>query len=199
MSKVILGTIHPGRVSTVYMQSVLRTLSNTEHAIAVMMKGSGPLIAHARNEVVANFLASDADYLWFVDSDISFPPGTLERLKHAPGDIVSAYYRGRDEDGKTFPVALRHNQKDGWAKHSHKTLGKGIPVVDAVGMGCTLINRSVLESLGVGALWPFAEVIDPCGHAMGEDTSFCDRARDHGFEVRFDTTTRVRHLKDSLI
>lgn len=201
LTKVQLSYVHPGQVSQVFMQSVLWAIqSSPDISLAIAGRGSGPLICRARNELVQFFLQGDADYFFSVDTDISFPPTTLPTLLSHNVPIVSAYYNGVGEDGKTFPVALNRNEEGMFNKVTAKDIrGRGLKKVDAIGMGCALVERAVMEKLGTGALWPFAEIINPeTGQALGEDVTFCLRAKELGYDSYFDVDTRVEHLKPRL-
>ena len=95
----MLGFIHGGTVRTEFMSSVLAVLAgpHTSPLIGGVVDASaGPLIAMARNMLVKRFLKSDLGWLWFVDTDIQFAPGTLEKLMDAAdpqgAPVVSALY-----------------------------------------------------------------------------------------------------------
>lgn len=85
MVKFCIGNINPGNVSSTYMSSILNMMgdkSRPEHQmVAYLAKNdAGPYLDVARNYVVAQFMAQDADYLLFVDSDIEFRPGDVHAL-----------------------------------------------------------------------------------------------------------------------
>jgi hypothetical protein len=72
--------------------------------------------------------------------------------------------------------------------------GKGLVEVEAVGGGCLLIARRVLEHPGMRA--PFMNEWDADGlRTEPEDTSFCQRARICGFEVWCAMDRPVLHWK----
>ena len=194
--KVFLGYVHPGMVHSAFMQSVLRLLHEPTHTVVVAGNGSGPLICRARNELLEAFLASDAEAFLSVDTDISFDPGTLDQLVGADQPIVGAHYKGINSAG-TFPVALLRNSQGLYDKATYKALRgrKGLKKVDAVGMGFTLIRREVVQALGVGVLWPFAEILSDKGQALGEDATFCLRAKEKGFDAHLLLDAHVGHHK----
>jgi GT2 family glycosyltransferase len=185
------------------MLSLLKLTNQRKYTLIVCANGSGPLIARARNELLARFLETEADYFLSVDSDIIFEPSILHELIQADKPIISAHYVGVDERGK-FPVANIRLQDGLLHKASYKTLGgrKGIKKVTAVGMGFCLIKREVLETLDParGLLYPFAEVLDPeTGQTWGEDVTFCIRAAEAGFESFLDLDAKVDHLKLAIL
>lgn len=193
----MLAYVHPGHVSHDFLGSVLEVLAGQKHQMLLAGEQSGVLISRARNHLTQMFLDSDAEYLWFIDTDISFVPETLDRLIEADLPIVSALYYGKDKRGSAFPVGnIRSGNKFNRVPAA-RLKGKKPAEVDGVGMGCCLIKREVLESLGVRPLWPFAEILYE-GEPMGEDITFCVRAAERGYKSFILPTARVGHLKEVL-
>jgi hypothetical protein len=60
------------------------------------------LITRARNELARQFLASDYDYLMFVDSDIAFAGDSILRLLSAKRTSFAEYIRARKFSGRVF-------------------------------------------------------------------------------------------------
>lgn len=136
------------------------------------------------------------------DVDIRFRPTDVEALLRADKPIVGAIYFGvNPQTNKSFPTVLRKSREGPFIPMNPKHLPKkGCIPVDAVGMGCTLVQRPVLEALGAdhNHLWPFAETeID--GRAVGEDLAFCLRAKEAGFDTWVCGDARVGHAKTFLI
>ncbi len=202
MARVALGYVHPGSVSHLFMNSVLRVLNSKDHELVIVGHQSGANISTARNEIAWAFKDdTDADYLWFVDTDIDFPPETLQKLIDRDKDVVSALYLGLHVDGRRFPVALRRGANDQFDKLPMKAVRnkKGLIKVDGIGMGCVLIKRAVIEAVGCGILWPFAETFSSENQPLGEDTTFSVRVVEKGFQLFLDLDTRVGHLKPQVL
>jgi hypothetical protein len=98
-----------------------------------------------RSAITGGFLSGDADWLWMLDDDIVPPDGCVSHLMGlghvfvggvcflgSPPHNVTAYYR--DEAGYYREAVLDF------------TIG-AILKVDSIGMGCTLIHRSVFEKI----------------------------------------------------
>jgi len=71
-------------------------------------------------------------------------------------------------------------EKGAYKEHAEK---KGLQKVDATGTGCFLIARRVFENeeMQKGA---FTRKLYPDGRVeKGNDISFCERAREQGFEI----------------
>lgn len=183
--------------SLVNLQSTMRPYS-----LRFLSAESGPLLSRARNQVCEAFLAhTDAGHLLFADSDMHFTPQDVLALYEAQKPIVGALYYGvQRDDMSTFPVAL--TKQDGVFKPlpAEEIPEHGCRRVDAVGMGLTLIKREVLESLDVNStlLQPFAETVME-GRAVGEDVTFCLRARQKGFHTWLCGDARAGHAKTFII
>ena len=59
-----------------------------------------PYISYARNILTGQFMASDKDYLLFIDSDVEFEPECALRMVVANKDIVCTPYRVKTEKVK---------------------------------------------------------------------------------------------------
>lgn len=131
----------------------------------------------ARNDIVRSFLKTDATHLWMIDSDVC-PPKNLVLLDVArvrdTRVLSGVYYLYNDLRGtKSYP-------------NTYKLLGNGsvsafIPSnpgplslehFAAVGAGCILIERGVLEAMGP-PWFSFGETEE--GELLGEDFMFCRR------------------------
>jgi len=199
---VTLAYVHPGTVHACFLDSVVNLQGSFRpYMLGIMSAQSGPLLSKARNLIVEGFLSTNSNYLLFADTDMHFLPGAVEALYEADKPIVGALYYGvNQEDGTTFPVAL--TKQDGVYKPlpGGDIPERGCKRVDAVGMGLTLIKREVLESLDVNpaTLQPFSETIME-GRAVGEDVTFCLRAKQKGFHTWLCGDARVGHAKTFII
>jgi hypothetical protein len=69
----------------------------------------------ARNQMVGDFLASDADKLVFIDSDVSWEPGSILKLAMHKADFVGGAYRLK-QDEEAYPVEWVDPKGELWAK-----------------------------------------------------------------------------------
>lgn len=208
--RVLLAFPSPGTVRIEFMESVLNVVLTSEHDIRPTSVTGGPVISKARNAMCGFALKADVDFLFMCDADMHFSGATLDALVALDLPIVGALYYTLAPGGQeTQPVILElaGDHYDFIPKADLPNLESDDPVfkVAALGMGCTLIRRDVLEALGVGHGWPFTE-----GHVdhptlpgetlfVGEDVAFCLRARDAGFESYVDTSVRAGHVKSVVI
>ena len=143
----------------------------------------GYAIDQVRN-LVATW-STNYDYIFFVDSDISFGSDTLGRLLKADKDIVSGVYRQRLDNGD---IEL-------YDKNYRRILYGGFDAnlleIGACGMGCCLIKTEVFK----GTNYPHFkyEMTDALTIKLSEDVYFCKKAREAGFTVWADLTLTCGH------
>jgi hypothetical protein len=198
---VSLGFIHGGTVRVEFMVSVMNVIANP--FINNMSNSSaGPLIALARNNLVARFLErGQEDWLWCLDTDIVFSQDCINQLMAVADPvnkpIVSALYytimNGRRavtiyDENPEFPETF-----DSPIDYPDSEVVK----VDGTGAGCLLIHRSVLEKIyednDKEQCWFREMVINK--KVIGEDLSFAVRARRSGFPIYVHTGVQVGHIK----
>ncbi|MEV7804995.1 hypothetical protein AB0O28_18800 [Microbispora sp. NPDC088329] len=170
-------------------------------------------IVEARNTATARFLEGDAEWLWWLDTDMGFAEDTLDRLIAAadPAErpIVGALCFAQQEyapDGmggyrtRPRPTLYRWAEVgDGrqgftaWLDYPRDELVE----VAATGSACLVIHRSVFVAVGerYGPTW-YSRMANPTtGQLLSEDLSFCARAVQCGYPVYVDTRVKTSHLK----
>lgn len=144
-------------------------------------------IHFARNALVRSALKI-ADYICFIDADMTFPPDIIHRLYFDSKDIVGVVYPGRVNP---HPPNIFFYNKDKTNVEQIKKVPKDAPKLwecDGLGTGVMLIRKKVFEELPTP--WFFYE----SGHS--EDIMFCMKAREHGLKVFVDTTLNCGHVGD---
>jgi len=130
--------------------------------------------------------AKNFDYLFSVDSDISFDRGTLKRLLSHGVDIVSGLYIQRIHDENNLEIySCGSNLKYEQVKN------KGLIEVDSCGFGCVLVSNKVINSMDYPHFY-YKSAIDH-NDTISEDTFFCNKARSKGFKVYADTGLLCDH------
>ncbi len=145
----------------------------------------------ARNVLVENFLRSDCSHLFFLDSDMVFPPNILDLLLKHDKDIVSALYILRKAHRPCYRFF-----KDGHYHAPEKIELNKLLEVDALGLGCCLIKRSVLEKLNEEHAGKPLFKMDYRNRTevLGEDAFFCELVKKAGFKIFVDTGVLVGHF-----
>jgi hypothetical protein len=128
-------------------------------------------------------------HLLWLDDDMGFPKDALIQLLHRREPIVGANYPARL--APHWPTAVRRVYP---ADRCWPTPGQtGIEPVESLGFGCVLIQRQVFEK--VPRPWFDLERHPQTLEVAGEDTGFCARAIDAGFQpmVDHDLSWQVLH------
>lgn len=143
----------------------------------------------ARNQIVKHFLDSDADVLFFLDDDISWPAGAALKLIETPGEVVAGIYPLKSEP-LGFPVVIHTTPEDAPVQRAD-----GCVAAAAVPTGFLCIHRSALERM-IAAYPGQRYVCDESGEMydlfpqgvhqgrwVGEDFAFCRLWREIGGEM----------------
>lgn len=129
-------------------------------------------IAILRNILLEQFLKSNCEYLFSVDTDVIIPKGSLQQLIDDDKDIISMLIKNH------MHIQAHNIMNDG--KHLGK-VPEGIIPVDLTG-AVYLIKRKVIEA---GVRYDYM--------SKGEDFPFCNKAKSLGFEIYCDTRLRPIH------
>lgn len=96
----------------------------------------------ARNDIATKFLASDAQWLVFLDADVSWEPEDLVRLCGHYRDLVGGVYPHRSELGQhKMPVRMKHGALPD---------SEGLIEVEGLPTGFMKISRHCLETVAAG-------------------------------------------------
>lgn len=154
----------------------------------------------ARNKLTEDFLASDCDILWFLDSDITPPKQVL--------DLITLHGHKWKLAGLTYPVFMRPPGSDilevvytAYKKNPETgNLGlcavpkEGIFELDGLATGCLFIHREVLEKLERPYFeFKYHEVDREIKE--GEDLGFCRKVSALGYKFFTDFSMTCRHQK----
>jgi hypothetical protein len=175
------------RFLTAYTSLLMRTIDGGVRVRVHQLFGS-PL-DRVRNNAVREMLAGDHTHLFFLDDDVLTAPDAILVLLSRELPIVSGLYPMRDEPHQ--PIILKICE-DAEGKHRfdfpyHMNAPKNQLVeADAVGAGCLLIERTVLEQLKE----PWFRLTEK----SGEDIYFCMKAHASGYKIYVDTGVDCLHV-----
>ena len=155
---------------------------------------AGSLIYTSRNSLATEAIKSEADYVFWLDSDMVFPADTLVRmmdiLKKNDLDILTGLYFRRV--APFSPVLFDKLEINGVeaAFTEFETIPDKLFEVGACGFGCVLMRTECLYDIGgkYGGVW-----FTPMNNA-GEDCSFCIRAREEGYHIFLDPSIACGHM-----
>ena len=143
------------------------------------------IVAEGRNGGVQMARDAGCDYVFFLDSDMTFPVDTLLRLLVRELDIVCATYSRRTPPLTPLGDILPKQPADA---------PPGLVEMLRVPTGCLLIKMSVFDRLK--APYFRFRVDETAGKIIGEDYDFSDRIRAEGYRIWCDPilSKAVAHL-----
>jgi hypothetical protein len=235
--KVCIGVPHLNDAGWNFVESTLRMVAyDKQHGNHLLhnsgLMNSGALAAvwgrsmelsHARNTATAAFLASDADWMLWIDSDIGFEPDALEKLLSVADPETKPIVGGlcfiEGEFSHDFHGGLRASLAPTLFDWSWVEPRSGMPGsykmvtrsewtpdeptrVAATGCGLLLVHRSAFEKIAdwsvkgqaPAQIW-FERIPGPDGEKCGEDISFCLRAHQVGLPIWVHTGVTTTHQK----
>ncbi len=155
--------------------------------------------AMGRNQLAQDFMDSDSDRMVFLDSDVTFEPGSLIRLALHPVDFVGGAYRLKLAD-ENYPVGWVDGPMRGFKLSESAALLE----VQWIASGFLSLSRKVFETLKAAHpdraythlgrtahcyfQMPFVD-----GQLYGEDSFFCKEWRDAGGQVFLDPELALTH------
>ncbi len=223
--KVVVAYLTDGRPFGAFMESLLNLVIHDMAYHRRIVNGGGRLAFQAganlsgpRNMLVKEFLEnSDADWLWMVDTDMTFPPDTVERLLEfaSPDEapIVGGLCFGFDEHGDIQPTlyGLVGDEDDPQVIRYHEWPENTMWQVAATGGACLLMHRTALEKIrdidrpncpgkhGFNDAYTWFQETEHDGRPVGEDITFCWRAGLTGIPVYVNTGVQLGHIKSQLL
>jgi hypothetical protein len=192
MSVFIATPTFDGSVCGEYLHSLLRATATVDFQLALIP--GIHFVDTARDIAVAKFLATDLEYLFFIDSDVGWSGDAITKLINHKKDIVGAAYRVKN-DNELYPVYLTDEKQDG--------------LIRAIGLpgGFLCIHRPVIERLvtsvpsykwvvngefiRVPALFTRVLMDD---RMVSEDMMFGRRAMAAGYQLWFDPDVTMSHI-----
>ena len=152
----------------------------------------GSLVYDSRNKLAERAINSDADYVLWLDSDMTFVPDTLDMmldtLKTNNYEVLTGmYFRRRPPFTPTLFEELRI-LPTGTVTKEFDDIPDAIFEVAGCGFGCVLMSRNVLWNVFCQNGNMFSPI-----NGVGEDLSFCWRARRCGHKIYCDPTIALGH------
>lgn len=161
MTKLVIATpCFGGMAYTNYltsMEALQREVPSWGIELDILTLYNESDIYRARNTLTHDFLASDADYLMFIDADIGFVPGHIKRMVEANVDIIGGVYPKKEMDYARLGAAVQRGESD--PEHyagkfavipppgGKVRLAGDIYEVPYIATGFLLIHRQVFQAL----------------------------------------------------
>lgn len=181
--KVVIGTpVHwdPRYSYTVSLAALL--LHKRDYELAYSTSEGVP-VALGRTDIARTALEWGADWLLYIDADMTFPANGLERLLAHGLDVVGCNYVRRSAVGFT-----------GFGDGQELQPGTGVAPVESLGLGLCLIRTTVFDR--IAKPWFHEQWLDERTR-MGEDVYFFHRLAQAGIAVHVDhdLSEEVGHIR----
>lgn len=200
--KVMIGLPTMGHIhvwlGVIILSWMADAFRNREYDLSVYPTICVQPVDNARNEIVEEFLKSDATHLLFIDSDTLPPQDAIKKLLRVNQPIVS---------GLT-PIMEINEQEEIWRKWNcvglddkHLQPHTGVLPIKGAGSSCIMIKREVFEK--VPRPWYRFRYEDDNGKTtfngepliISEDIHFIMQAISRGIPVYCDTSIVCKHNK----
>jgi hypothetical protein len=224
MHVAIATPMYGGNCKGIYLDGILNltfALVQKGHQVSFLKIYNESLITRARNNLVKDFLKSNADVLLFIDSDQGFDSAGVIKMIETDKDIIGAIVPMKNINWENVRKAVE-NGKDNLIEYSgffninlppgENTFSLAEPVeVENVGTGLMCIKRHVFEEMKDSCkTYAFntstgrfdfddvvhefftTEVVDP-GILLSEDYYFCRKWKEMGGKVYVAPWVRVTH------
>lgn len=174
----------------------LMELDKPENTAFTMIPNT--LIYSARNTIAQNAVKYGFDRVMWFDSDMKFPPDAMIRLAQDMDqgyDFVSGLYFSRQEPVR--PIIHKEVKwkvrDDGWIDSSAELYWDypkdSLFEIAACGFGCCMTSVPLLKRMCDKYGSPFYPLM-----GMGEDTTFCFRAKQDGEKIWCDSRIKATHV-----
>lgn len=184
-------------VPAVFAQSLSMLKKVGDCAVAFQI---GSLVYDSRNNLAKHALTMKADYILWLDSDMMFEPDILEKMmakmQEKNLDILSGiYYRRRHPFSPVLLKKLSVDENNFATYENYNSYPEDdIFEVEGIGFGCVLMSSDVLFDVAA----QYKDWFSPLGR-VGEDLSFCWRARQCGYKIFADPEIQLGHCGSQII
>ena len=165
----------------------LNTMNNLD--THVIMDASTVLLTQ-RERLALEAQNIGAEYMLWLDSDMTFPATTALRLLAHNEDVVAANYMRIQLPAK----GVAYETIGEWEDPLPFEIRDELVPVEGVGMGCMLVKTSILQE--IEQPWFEFKWTPESNDHLGEDMMFCQKMAGQGYQVKIDTnlSMEMRHL-----
>ena len=159
---------------------------------------TGSLIYTARTVIANKAVEQGFDRVLWLDSDMTFKPDLLLELSADMDeglDMVTGLYFTRKKPVQPVIMDELHwkVRDDGWVDtgfHVYEDYPQdSLFEIAGCGFGCCMTSAKLLRAMNKRHGSPFYPLM-----GMGEDTTFCIRARDAGYKIFCDSRVKCGHI-----
>lgn len=191
---IVIGIPHMGIFKWKVVTSLLGLLVPNGYKIKYHFVGSC-LIYEARESIVKFALENNASYILFMDSDMAMPQNSIVQminvLTQTDAEIVSGTAFKRVEPFQPcYYTTVGYNSKE-YKPHLESPVEfpkEGLLPVQGFGMACCMIDCKVFDKIDKPYFFPLPN--------LGEDLTFCLKAKHKEIKMYVDLSIDVKHLGD---
>ena len=197
MSKILIAIPCMDQVPAPFAQS-LAMIQKTEDNVACAFQMVS-LIYTSRNNLSLQAMKTEFDYMLWLDSDMVFQQDLLIRMKQTMDEkgldfLTGLYFRRVPPFTPVLFDQLDIAEDGSCTWTDWKDVPEGLFKIGGCGFGCVLIKTDVLFDVQA----KFGELFNPIAN-MGEDLSFCWRARQCGYDIWCDPSLVCGHVGYTVI
>ena len=197
MSKILIAIPCMDQVPAPFAQSLAMIRKPDDDVACSFQMGS--LIYTSRNNLALQAMKTEFDYMLWLDSDMVFQQDLLIRMKQTMDEkgldfLTGLYFRRVPPFTPVLFDQLDIAEDGSCTWTDWKDVPEGLFKVGGCGFGCVLIKTDVLFDVQA----KFGELFNPIAN-MGEDLSFCWRARQCGYDIWCDPSLVCGHVGYTVI
>ena len=193
--KVLIAVPCMDMVSAQFCQS-LATLKKYIDTEVIFQIGS--LVYTSRNNLAGLAVKGAYDYVFWLDSDMVFAPETLgymvDVLEEKDLDILSGLYFRRQPPFTPVVFSKLKIDEEGCHWENRDDIPSSLFECEGIGFGCVLMRTGVFVDVFNKYGAPFTPIA-----GVGEDLSFCWRAREMGYKIHVDPNILLGHVGYQLV
>lgn len=174
MASILVSVPNTGSIKPEIANMLLIIASDMRHDKKIIYPQIRPFqnsLNHTRNK----FLEGNYDYWLSIDSDNPPTKNPLDLIDFKKDVIACPTPQWNDIDDYPIYFVVMDAVDDGWREHKIKV---GLQEVDAVGFGCVIFSRRIIEKIKFEREWN-----DDGTQATGIDFVFCKNAKQLGFKI----------------
>ena len=154
--------------------------------------------ARARNEIAKLAIKHNFDYVLMIDSDVSVPKETVNKLLDCKTDVALGwYYKKRTKTDETIIFDFGKDFTGKNMIYGETLYEREDPFeIKGGGLGISLVNVNVFRKMP----YPyFKYVIYDNDTILSEDLYFCNEARKYGMQIKCNPSVKGGHINEVLM
>lgn len=194
--KTLIAVPCMDQVAAPFAQSLAMLQKDGEVAVAFQV---GSLVYTSRNKLAQMAINYACDYVLWLDSDMMFPPETLQYMlkecEEKDLDVLSGlYFRRVAPYAPVLFTKLEISDTGVVVDDLHGDVPDSLFELEGIGFGCVLMRTEVLIAVQA----KFYDMFTPL-NGVGEDLSFCWRARQCGYKIWLDPKIQLGHVGTQVV